>query len=158
MVAIKLKWRGSYTVEGTVVVSIACMMIALICVFGFYGHDRSVMNSTANEIVLMASLWKGRYVSPEINEVDYEALKNNMEADLSMIENKGYQWLDERLLYGKVQSVRVFSSFLSKRIRVEMVAGFNLFGYEFEYKVQSSFRYFESEDLPRKPVESGEEE
>ena len=29
---------------------------------------------------------------------------------------------------------------------------------EFEYKVQSSFRYFESEDLPRKPVESGEEE
>jgi len=139
-------------------VSMACVMIALICVFGFYGHDRSVMNTTANEMVLMASLWKGRYVSPEMSEVDYEALKNKMEIDLSLIENKGYQWLNERLLYGKVKSVRVIPSFLSKRIRVEMVAVFNLYDYEFEYKVQSAFRYFESEDLPRKPVESGEEE
>lgn len=138
--------------------SMACVMIALICVFGFYGHDRSVMNTTANELALMASLWTGRYVSPETGEVDYEALKTEMDTDLSRIESRGYQWLNDRLLYGKVQSVRVLPSFLGKRIRVEMVAVFHLYDYEFEYKVQSSFRYFESKDLPRKPEESGEEE
>lgn len=152
------KCRGSYTVEGTIIVSLICVMIGLIVVLGFYGHDRAVIQTTANELSMMASLWSGRYVSPTIKEVDYEALKQGNKTDLSQVEDNGYQMLQSKLLYGEVQSVDIFRTAWKKSVCVAVVVRFQIWNYEFEYKTESLCRVFDSHDLPRKKIENREEE
>ena len=121
--------------------------------FGMYGHDRSVMQSVANQMAQKASLWSGRYVLPEIDEVDYIALKENAAVNLERIENLGYQSLKNRLLYGDLKRVQVGYGFLSKNVQVKIVADFHIGRYRFSVETQASGKVFESEDLPRKKNE-----
>ena len=62
------KGRGSYTVEGTVIISMIFLATGMVILLGFYGHDRAVMQSTADELSIYGSLWAGRYMQPEIRE------------------------------------------------------------------------------------------
>ncbi len=156
VVYIKTKWRGSFTVEATVVVSITCIIIGMVIMFGMYGHDRSVMQSIANQMVQEASLWSGRYVLPEIDEVDYIALKENAKTDLDRIENLGYRSLQNRLLCADLQSVQVNYALLSNDVRVEIIAAFHIGKYRFTTEIQASCKKYESEDLPRKKNEQRE--
>lgn len=156
MVYIKTKWRGSFTVEATVVVSVTCIIIGMVIMFGMYGHDRSVMQSMANQMAQEASLWSGRYVLPEIDEVDYIALIENANTDLERIENQGYRNIQNRLLCADLQSVQVKHGLFGKNVRVEIKAAFHIGRYQFKTEIQASSKKFESEDLPRKKNEQRE--
>lgn len=157
VVVIESKLRGSYTVEATAVISLFCMLIALVIILGFYGHDQAVMKSTANVLAFNASLWKGRYVSMLYDEVDYGALKSKADIDLSLIESKGYEMMEQRLLLGKVQAVRATQTNFGGKVVVEIEAAFDL-GKTVIYTVQSESRVFKSNNLPRNIRETGEEE
>ena len=39
-----MSWKkeGSFTIEGTVIVSFICLMIGMVILMGFYGHDRKI--------------------------------------------------------------------------------------------------------------------
>ena len=125
----------------------------MIVMFGMYGHDRSVMQSVANQMAQKASLWSGRYVLPEIDEVDYIALKENAAVDLERIENLGYQSLQNRLLCGNLQHIQVGYGLFGKNVQVEIVADFHIGRHRFSVETQASGKVFESEDLPRKKNE-----
>ena len=85
MDVITKRWRGSFTVEATIVVSALCMLIGLTILLGLYGHDRAIIKSTANEMALKGALWKGRYVSPITFEVDYEAMRQNEKVQIEIV-------------------------------------------------------------------------
>ena len=143
--------------EATIVVSCFCMIIAWTILLGFYGHDRAIMKSMANDLALKGALWVGRYVSPMLNEVDYNAMKQKAEVSFETLETDGYMRLQRRLLYGKVQSVRVSEGVSKDKIHVEIVVNFKLWKVPISCTVQSSSRMIKSEDLPRKIKETGEE-
>lgn len=52
-----MKWkrRGSYTVEGTVIISFICLMVGMTAALGFYCHDRTVIQSAADELAMFGS-------------------------------------------------------------------------------------------------------
>lgn len=158
MVIIKNKWRGSFTVEATVIVSFVCMLIALIVMLGFYVHDCAVMKSTANELAIKASMWGSRYVSPVINEVDYESMKEEIQIEMSSVEDIGYEWLGRRLLYGKVKSVHIFRGILEENVRVKICVSFKIWNFEFAQNTQSDAIWIDSRELPRMNKETGGEE
>lgn len=153
MVDIRKILRGSYTVEGTVIVSFICIIVGIVVMMGFFVHDYAVMQSTADELAVMGSLWSGRYVSPEYKEVDYEALKQKQVTDLKTIEAKGYALLDERLLCGNVQSIAVSKQLFGHCIQVEICTDFELGHYSFDYTVLGESNVFDSRDLPRRRLE-----
>lgn len=153
VVYIKKRYRGSYTVEGTVIVSAICIIVGLTVCMGFFGHDCMVMKSTADELAMMGSLWSGRYVSYEYGEVDYEALKQKQAVELKKIEQQGYTLLSERLFLGKVQSISISKQILGHRVHTEICTDFKIGSYTFDYAVIGESAFFESNDLPRRKVE-----
>ena len=144
--------------EATVIVSFMCMLIALIVMLGFCVHDCAVMKSTANELAIKASMWGSRYVSPLINEVDYESMKEEMQIEIGSVEDIGYEWLVRRLLYGKVKSVNVFRGILEDNVRVEICVDFKIWNFEFTQNAQSDALWIDSRELPRMNKETGGEE
>ena len=138
------------------VVSFMCLLIALVILLGFYGHDRAVMKSTANTLATKAGLWGSRYVSPLIDEVDYEALKAGLQTDLSIVEELGYECLEQRLLLGRVNSVQILKGYLKKHIQVNISVDFKIWNYAFTQEIQSDAVWIDSRDLPRRYKETGE--
>lgn len=158
MGVITKRWRGSFTVEATIVVSALCMLISLTILLGFYGHDRAIIKSTANEMALKGALWKGRYVSPITFEVDYGAMRQNEKVSFAQIEALVYDKLEQRLLLGKIRSVQVSEKNFQNRLQIEIVVDFKLWRIPVSCTVQSSSHLIESKDLPRNIKETGEEE
>ena len=157
VVAIECKLRGSFTVEATVIVSFLCILIAFVIMLGFYGHDRAVVKSTANELAMKASLWGSRYVLTELNEVDYEAMKADAPIDICDVETIGYEWLQKRLFIGKVKSVQIFQKILNRNVEVEIHIDFKLWRFMFSQNFRADAVWIDSKELPRINKETGEE-
>ncbi len=157
VVAIEYKLRGSFTVEATVIVSFLSLLIAFVVMLGFYGHDRAVAKSTANELAMKASLWGSRYVLSGINEVDYEAMKADESIDICDVESIGYEWLQKRLFIGKVKSVQIFQGILNRNVEVEIYIDFKLWRSMFSQKFRADAVWIDSKELPRINKETGEE-
>ena len=158
MDAITKKWRGSFTVEATVVVSFLCILMSLTILLGFYGHDRAIIKSTANDMAIKGALWRGRYVSPITYEVAYGAMKRKEKVPFDEIEALIYAKLERRLLLGKINSVQVTEKSLQNMLEVEITVDFKLWKIPVSCTVQSSSHLFESKDLPRNIEETGEKE
>ena len=142
--------------EATVIVSFLCMLIAFVVMLGFYGHDRAVIKSTANEMAMKAGLWGSRYVLTEINEVDYEAMKEEVTIDIRDMEKVAYEWLQKRLFIGKVKSVQIFQGILNRNVQVEIYIDFKLWSSIFSQKFRSDSVWIDSKELPRINKETGE--
>jgi hypothetical protein len=149
MVYMKWKEQGSYTVEGTVIVSLLCLVVGLAVTLGFYGHDRAVMQSVADELAEWGSLWSGNYVHPDIGEVDYEAMKRWVQVDLGLVETKGYQLLQGKLFFGTVRSISVSKSLSGREIQVEIQSDFQIGGRDLSCNVRGYASVFQSRTLPR---------
>lgn len=154
----KWKGRGSYTVEGTVIISLICLMTGMVILLGFYGHDRAVMQSTADELSIYGSVWAGRYMQPEIREIDYESMKQNGAVDFSEIEEMGSRMLQGRLFCGQLQSIRAAQSLSGREMLIEIQTDFQLGKYEIPCTVKASALIFRSRDLPRKNEKNQEEQ
>ena len=152
-----MSWKkeGSFTIEGTVIVSFICFMIGMVILMGFYGHDRMVLQETADELAMYGCLWKSRYVHPELGEVDYEAMLQNTSVSLDEIESRGYDMLHKRLFVGKVQSISVSTNLLGREINVEIQAEFKIGNYQITSNIHGVSVAAFSRDLPRR--DSGEE-
>ena len=154
----KWKGRGSYTVEGTVIISLICLATGMVILLGFYGHDRAVMQSTADELSIYGSLWAGRYMQPEIREVDYENMKQGGAADFSVIEEMGGRMLQGRLFCGELRSIRATQSLSGREMLIEIQTDFPFGKYEIPCTVKASALVFRSRDLPRKyDINQGEQ-
>ena len=150
--------RGSYTVEGTVIISMICFIVGLVVLLGFYCHDRMIMQSTADELAMYGSLWSGRYLQPGIREVDYEAMKQGDSPDLQSIEDMGYRMLQGKFLSGQVDQIQVSKNFMGREITVDIRSDFKIFKWTVQCEVTGRSAAFPSEDLPRhKEMEQGEE-
>lgn len=148
--------RGSYTVEGTVVISLICLIIGLTILLGFYGHDRSVMQSVADELAMYGCQWSGRYLQPSIREVDYEAMKQGKSMDIYDIENRGYRLLQDKMFCAEINGITVSKSLLGREVQVDILSNFKIMGWEIPCKVSGVV--FLSDDLPRrKNPDQGEE-
>lgn len=155
------KVRGSYTVEGTIIISLICLMVGFIAALGFYCHDRTVIQSTADELAMFGSLWSGRYMHPEIREVDYECLKNFSEVSTDMLEEKGYGMIRGKLFCGDIQGVEVHRSSWTREIQVKIQCQFQIGRWKFPYTAEAAAVDFHSGDFPRQkdsPPEEGENE
>ena len=142
--------------EATIVVSMFCMLIACTILLGFYGHDRAVMKSMANDLAFKGALWTGRYVSPTRHEVDYSAMKQGEEMTLDAIETEGYRQLEKRLLCGQIRTIKVYESILKNEVCVEITVDFKLWEIPVSCTVESSSQVIDSDDLPRILEETGE--
>lgn len=150
--------RGSYTVEGTVIISTICFIVGLVVLLGFFCHDWAVIKSTADCLAMEGSLWNGRYLQPDIREIDYEAMKQNNHSDLHMLEESGYRDLQSKLFCGKVKDIMVSKSILGREVQVDIAAKFNIFKWEIPCTVSARSIAFFSDDLPRqKKIEQGGE-
>lgn len=152
------KGRGSYTVEGTVIISLICLSIGLVIMFGFYGHDRALMQSTADELALYGSLWEGRYAHPKIREVDYETMKREGTVSHETIEAEGYRMLAGRLFCGEVQGINVSKSLSGRELQIEIQSDFQIGRYSVPCTVRASSAVIKSRDLPRKREKTQEDE
>ena len=123
----KWKGRGRYTVEGTLIISIICLVTGLVILFGFYGHDRAVIQSTADKLSRYGSLWAGRYLHPEIREVDYELMKQGGTVDFGVIEDMGCRMLQGRLFCGELRNIRASQSLSGREVQVEIQTDFQTF-------------------------------
>ena len=132
------------------------MIIVLVVMLGFYGHDRSVIRSTANELAIKGNLWGSRYVTPDINEVDYERMKSKEHVDFQIIEKLGSELLDKRLLCGTVKSVEVLQGVLNEDIKVKINVEFRIWNYTFLLETQSDDKWIDSMELPRTYKETGD--
>jgi len=148
---VKWKGRGSYTVEGTVIICCICFITGLIIVAGFYCHDRMVLQSTADELSMYGSFWTGRAVHPGTGEVDYEAMKSSADRMPEVIEEKGYQMLEGKLLWGHVSDISIERSLFGTEILVEIQGGFSVGQRQIDCRVEAAAMIFKSEDLPRRP-------
>lgn len=155
-----MKWegRGSYTVEGTLIISFICLITGLVILLGFYGHDRAVMQSTADELSRYGSLWAGRFLHPEIREVDYELMKQSGTVDFGVIEDMGCRMLQGRLFCGELRSIRASQSLSGREMQVEIQTNFQIGKYEIPCKVRASSVVFRSRDLPRRNQKNQEDE
>ncbi len=153
-VFMKWKGRGSYTVEGTVIVSLICLCIGFVVMLGFYGHDRALMQSTADELALYGSFWEGKYVHPKIREVDYEAMKKAGTVDFDKIEDEGYRMLAGRLFCGKLQKINVSKSLSGRELQIEIYSDFQIGRYNVPCRVRASSVVLRSGDLPRQKQET----
>ena len=147
--------RGSYTLEGTVIVSMLCLMIGLVISLGFYCHDLAVLQSGADELAEYAAMWKGRYVQPEIKEVDYERMKASEKVSIQDFEGMGWSLLEERLLWGRVENIAITESLLSGEVRINIEGRFSIGNRSFSSSAQASAYICPSEKLPRRSKEGG---
>ena len=154
-----MKWkrRGSYTVEGTVIISFICLMVGMTAALGFYCHDRTVIQSAADELAMFGSLWSGRYMHPEIREVDYECLKASSEMPVDLLQTKGYGLIHGKLFCGNVQEIEVRRSLWEREILVEIQCQFQIGRWQFPYTATSAAVDFCSEDFPRRKERRPEE-
>lgn len=154
------RWKGcgSFTVEGTVIISLICLSIGLVVMVGFYGHDRALLQSTADELALYGSLWEGRYAHPKIREVDYETMKREGTVSHETIEAEGYRMLAGRLFCGEIQEINVSKSLSGKELQIEIQSDFQLGKYSVPCTVRASSMVLKSKDLPRKGHQAQEEE
>ena len=156
----KTEWRGSYTVEGTVIVSMICFMLWLLIMLGLYCHDRTVMQSTADELAEAAAFWQGRSVHPGIEEVDYERLKKESQAEWSDLTEIGYRTLDRRLLLTGDSTVSIQYREGVKEVEVQIQGDFQIFSRSVQCLVQASSTVIDSRELPRniEGMEDGQNE
>ncbi|MEI3267428.1 MAG: hypothetical protein V8R85_10365 [Frisingicoccus sp.] len=154
-----MKWKGcgSYTVEGTVIVCLICLIVGSVIMLGFYGHDRALMQSTADELALYGGFWEGRYAHPKIREVDYELMKRNGTISHETIEEEGYRMLAGRLFCGKLQKLMCPRVFQDKNFKSKFSRIFRLENTAF--RVRSGLRRrHRSQDLPRQNKRIQEDE
>lgn len=146
-----MKWteQGSYTVEGAVIISFICLIVALVVGLGFYCHDRMVLQGAADELAMYGSNWVGRYVDPVIKEVDYEGLKYRHPVSFDSLISKGYKMLQGRLLWGKSPQISIEQSYFGKEVEVKINSSFLIGSKAFLCKVSSSACVIRSRDLPR---------
>lgn len=135
--------------EGTVIISFICLMVGMVAALGFYCHDRAVIQSTADELAMFGSLWSGRYMHPEIREVDYECLKENTALSLDVLEEKGYAMIHGRLFCGDVQTIDVQRSLWEREIQVRIQCRFQVGRWQFPYGAMAAAVDFRSSDFPR---------
>ena len=154
----KWKGRGRYTVEGTLIISFICLVTGLVILFGFYGHDRAVIQSTADKLSRYGSLWAGRYLHPEIREVDYELMKQGGTVDFGVIEDMGCRMLQGRLFCGELRNIRASQSLSGREVQVEIQTDFQIGKYDIPCKVKASSVVFRSRDLPRINEKNQEDE
>ena len=155
-----MKWKGcgSYTVEGTVIVCLICLIVGSVIMLGFYGHDRALMQSTADELALYGGFWEGKYVHPIIREVDYELMKRNGTISFDVIEEEGYRMLAGRLFCGKLQKINVSKSLSGKELQIEIQSDFQIGKYNGPCTVRASAPVLRSQDLPRQNKRIQEDE
>ena len=156
MADLKMEWRGSYTVEGTVIVSMICFMLWLLIMLGLYCHDRTVMQGIADELAEAAAFWQGRSVHPGTEEVDYEHLKKGSPVEWNDLIEMGYRMLDQRLLLTGDSTVSIQYREAEKEIDVQIRGDFLIFSRSVQCLVQASSTVIDSRELPRNTKRMGD--
>lgn len=150
-----MRWqeRGSYTVEGAVIIPLICVLCGIIIGLGFYCHDRMVLQGVADELAVSGSKWIGSYVNPVIKEVDYVLLKQSGEVSCDILLSKGYEMLSQRLLWAEDVDISVSQGLFGKEIQVEINSCFSIGRRSVPCRVSGQAAIFRSRDLPRKSVQ-----
>lgn len=149
MVVLNWEWKGSYTVEGTVIVSMICFMLWFLIMLGLYCHDGSVMKSTADELAESAAFWQGRSVHPGTEEVDYEHLKKGGRAEWIDLIEMGYSILDSRLLLAEDLNVSIQYLESESMVEVEIWGDFQIFSRRVQSHARAVSTVIDSRELPR---------
>ncbi len=125
---ISVRMRGSFTVEGTVIVGMICIITGMMIMLGMYCHDRVIIRQAADKAAVDGAMWCGNYVSPELKEVDYERLKKMtvLEANDSASVTESY--LKSALLLGQIESVSVVKTMLGQQVTAEVTVHFSYAG------------------------------